>query len=273
MPSSSTHHDESGVRLTIDGDVATITVDRQQVRNALNADAWRRLRQLLDEAGGSYPRVRVLLLRGAGDKAFVAGADIAELMELAATPEGRTTYIQLVESVMSAVETLPQPVIAVVSGDAVGAGLELMAAADLRIARAGVWIGIPAAKLGLAVTGQDLRRLERLVGVGRTKWLLMTGRLVDAETAFTLGLVDAVHPPEALEDAVAALARDVASNSALTHRLTKQALTALRDGEAENVGFERALPAWSSASLREGVAAFLQRRPANFRAVEQEETT
>jgi enoyl-CoA hydratase/carnithine racemase len=250
-----------------DGAVATITLDRREVRNALDTATWQALAETLDDLARAPARVRVVLLRGAGDKAFAAGADIAELRAASQTADGSRAYVELVESVMRRIETLPQPVIAVVGGDAVGAGLELMAACDLRLARAGARVGIPAARLGIAITGQDLRRLERLIGLGRLKWLLLTGRLVDAEEALRWGLVDAVHPPEALEREALALAREVAANSASTHRLTKEALRTSRD-TGDDDGFACSLPAWSSASLAEGIAAFLERRPPDFPSVE-----
>lgn len=259
------------VTVETDGATATITLDRPSVRNALDVATWRELAARLDEVRADPGGVRVVLLRGAGDKAFAAGADIAELREAARSAAASRAYVELVESVMRRIETLPQPVIAVVGGDAVGAGLELMAACDLRLARAGARVGIPAARLGIAITGQDLQRLERLVGVGRVKWLMLTARLVDVDEALRWGLVDEVHPADALEREAVALAREVAANSASTHRLTKQALLAYRASASEDdeAGFACSLPAWSSASLAEGIAAFLERRTPNFPGVER----
>lgn len=262
---------ERRVVVETDGAIATITLDRPSVRNALDVAAWHELADRLDEVRAGEGRIRAVLLRGAGDRAFAAGADIGELREATRTAAAARRYVELVESVMRRIETLPQPVIAVVGGDAVGAGLELMAACDLRVARAGARIGIPAARLGIAITGQDLQRLERLIGVGRLKWLLLTARLVDAEEALRWGLVDAVHPAPALDREAVALAREIAANSASTHRLTKEALRTYRDAalQGDGAGFACSLPAWSSASLAEGIAAFLERRPPDFPSVER----
>jgi enoyl-CoA hydratase/carnithine racemase len=212
----------------------------------------------------------VVVLRGAGGKAFIAGADLRELAEVAANPERQREYIELVESVMTRLETMPQAVIAAIEGPAVGAGLEIMAACDLRVAVTGARIGIPAAKLGLAITGQDLHRLERLVGIGRVKWLLLTGRLVTAEEAQSWGLVDAVFPESGFETELTALVADIGSNSSLSHTLTKQALLTYTNPaqQGAEAGFECSLPAWSSPSLAEGLAAFTERRPPDFPSVE-----
>jgi enoyl-CoA hydratase/carnithine racemase len=149
-----------------------------------------------------------------------------------------------------------------------------MVACDLRLARAGSRLGIPAARLGLAITGQDLHRLERLIGLGRVKWLLMTGRLITAEEAAGWGLVDAVYSQDAFEREAVAVAHEVAANSALTHTLTKRALVAYTNPleQGDEAGFACSLPAWSSRSLAEGTAAFAERRPPDFGRVESEET-
>jgi enoyl-CoA hydratase len=260
------------VTLRVDGDIATVTVNRPQVRNALDITAWRELLTCLDQAR-VQEGVRVVLLRGAGEQAFVAGADIADLRDATRSTAASRTYVELVESVMARLEALPQPVIAVVGGDAVGAGLELMAACDVRVARAGARVGVPAARLGIALTGQDLHRLERLIGIGRVKWLLLTGRLISAEEACQWGLVDAVHPEETLEHEVGTLASEIARNSALTHRLTKHALRTYVDpvAQGDEAGFDCSLTAWSSRSLTEGITAFLERRPPDFPNVEGQE--
>ncbi len=255
---------------SLDGVVATITINRARVRNALDIHAWRELRACLDQVAADFPAVRVVVLRGAGGKAFVAGADLRELAEIAANPDRHHDYVELIESVMTRLETLPQPVIAAIEGPAVGAGLELMAACDLRVARAGSRMGIPAAKLGLAITGQDLHRLERLVGIGRVKWLLLTGKLVTAEKATSWGLVDAVYPESDFETELMALAAEIGSNSSLTHELTKRALATYTNPveQGAEAGFACSLPAWSSPSLAEGLAAFTEGRPPDFLSVE-----
>ncbi len=261
----------ASVTLETDGPVTSIVFDRAAVRNALNQETWRALADRLDEVASAGDAVRVVLLRSTGSRAFVAGADIKELDEIRRSPLTIRTYVGLIESVMKRLEQLPQPVIAVVSGDAIGAGLELMAACDLRIAQRGARFGIPAARLGLAITGQDLHRLERLVGLGRAKWLLMTGQLIDTSTALDWGVIEAIHHASELDSEGLALAHLVAANSALTNRLTKQALLTYTDPvrSGEEQGLACALPAWSGQSLAEGIASFLERRPPDFVAVER----
>lgn len=253
------------------GPVTAIVIDRPAVRNALDQETWRALADRLDEVPSPDDGVRVVLLQSAGDRAFVAGADIRELGEIRRSTEKTRAYVELIESVMKRLERLPQPVIAVVSGDAIGAGLELMAACDLRIAQRGARFGIPAAKLGLAITGQDLHRLERLIGLGRAKWLLMTGQLIDSSLALEWGVIEGAHDAVDLDAAALDLAHTVAANSSLTHRLTKQALLTYTDPvpPGDEQGLACSLPAWSGQSLAEGIASFLERRPPDFAAVER----
>jgi enoyl-CoA hydratase/carnithine racemase len=264
----------SAVAVEFDAGVATIRIERPDVRNALDRPAWRALAAHLDEVAARPAEARVVLLVSAGTEAFVAGADIRELRDVTGSPSEIRPYVELIESVMKRLEALPQPVVAVAGGDAIGAGLELMAACDLRLMQRGARLGIPAAKLGLAITGQDLHRLGRLVGLGRVKWLLLTGRLIDASIALEWGLVDGVHGADELEAAARELAHAVAANSALTHRLTKRALLNYTDPgrQGDDAGFACSLAAWSSPSLAEGIAAFLARRPPDFPAVECSET-
>lgn len=260
------------VSLEILDAIAVVTINRPGLRNAMNVAAWTSLAANLDRVE-KETRVRVLLLRGAGDRAFVSGADIAELSEIAGSKSRARTYVELVESVMARLEALPQPVIALAKGHAIGAGLELMAACDLRIASETARFGIPAAKLGIAISGQDLLRLERLVGIGRVKWLLMTGRLIGAEQALAWGMVDAVYPSGDFDEQARLVASEVSDNSSITHQLTKQALRSnvpwrQLDHEA---GLQSAAPAWTAASLREGIDAFLERRPPRFVRVESQQ--
>jgi enoyl-CoA hydratase/carnithine racemase len=260
----------SVVRLDTTPPLGIITIERPEVRNALNTAAWHELAARLDEVRRAFPVVRVLLLRGAGTKAFVAGADIEELNAVVGDLDRSRAYVELVESVMKRLESLPQTVIALVNGDAVGAGLELMAACDLRIVAEGARLGIPATKLGLAITGQDLQRLERLVGLGRVKWLLLTGRLVEANVGLSWGVVDAIYSKDELEEQASALALEIAANSASSNRLTKAALRTYTDavGQGDEAGFACSLPAWKSRSLVEGIRAFVERRSPDFPAVE-----
>jgi len=182
------------VRLERTGHVSVLTIDRPDVLNALNRATWRALRDALASTTTEAPRAKVLVIRGAGERVFLAGADLSELDAVRHDPAACRDYVELVESVMSAIEQLPMPVITMVNGSAVGAGVEIMAASDIRMARAGAHIRIPAAKLGLAITALDINRLERVIGLGRTQWLLLSGETITAEDAQSWGLVHTVHP-------------------------------------------------------------------------------
>src|SRR5690606_21582408 len=192
-----------------DDGVATITINRPEKRNALNATVRRELVHALDtlKAGGD---VRVLIITGAGDKAFVAGADVAEFAE-------RTPLEQrAVMAGRSAIEELaafPWPTIAMINGYALGGGCELALACDLRVAARSARLGQPEIKLGLIPGGGGTQRLPRLVGLGAAMRLVLTGEPIDAEEAARIGLVDMVVEDAELVQRTQELARKIASHS------------------------------------------------------------
>lgn len=262
----------SDVRLEVAAHVGTITIHRPAVRNALSQQAWEELAKHLTHLAGAYPAVRVVVVRGTGDRAFAAGADIGELTKVSRSQESSRSYVELMERVMKGLEQLPQPVIAAINGDAIGAGLELIAACDIRVARQGARFGIPASKLGLAATGQDLSRLERLIGLGHLKWLLLTARLVTAEVALNWSLIDALYPAADWADAVQTIAEEIAGNSAVSVSLAKRACARTAWWrESDEMGFDCSLPAWTSRSLAEGLQAFMEHRRPRFEDVESGE--
>ena len=253
------------IRLEHKNRVAVLTINRPSVLNALDRGAWRALRDALAIVATETPRDNVLVIRGAGERAFIAGADLSELEDVRRDAIASRAYIELVESVMSAVEHLPQPVITMVNGSAIGAGVELMAASDIRMARAGAHIGIPAVKLGLAITAQDIRRLERLIGLGRTQWLLLTGETITAEEGCSWGLVHSIHPSNQLEDVVMTLATRMARNSATSMQIMKESMRSAKPISNED-GFRQAMLSWAGDDLGEALQARAERREPNFGA-------
>lgn len=250
---------DSGLRLQMDGPVARITIDRPEQRNAFNTEMWRELRRLVDRiaADGS---LRVLMIEGEGGEAFTSGSDIGELARLALADVNRS--FEEMEAAISAVENLPVPTIAVIQGYALGGGLELALACDLRVASEGALLGMPVARLGIMISARFAKRLVDLIGPSRTKDLLYTGRFVPAREAHALGMLNYLVPPEQLRQAALDLAKRIAAHSASSVRAGKAAVTqclplaeASRSEEPYFV---------DPHDFPEGVEAFLARRPPRF---------
>ena len=245
------------------GRVAIITINRPDKRNALNGATRTALIGALD-AIRHDDAVRVVVLTGSGDKAFVAGADIGEF-------EGRTPVDQFRvmkgPSVFDAVESFPKPVIAMINGFALGGGCELAMACDFRVAAHPARLGQPEVNLGIIPGGGGTQRLPRLVGSGNAYKLLFTGELIDAVEAFRIGLVDEVVPAAQLRDRVMALAATIAEKSPVALQLIKEAVRgSLRTSLDDGLRLETALfgVGFASADKAEGVRAFGEKRKAEF---------
>jgi enoyl-CoA hydratase len=244
--------------------IAFVTVNRPAKRNALDAATIAELDSAFTQLAAD-PAVRVVVLTGAGDKAFVAGADIEALAGLDA--EGARALSERGQRVFDRIEWLGKPVIAAINGFALGGGCELALACHVRVAGEGARIGTPEVKLGLICGYGGTQRLPRLVGRGRALELLLTGEPVDADEALRIGLVNRVVPGPRLLDEAEVLARRMAANGPLALRATLEAVNGgldrpLAEGlEAEATLFSEAL---GTEDAREGTRAFLEKRPARF---------
>ena len=244
--------------------VAVVTINRPQKMNALNIQTRQEGAAALDELREDAS-VRVVVFTGAGDKAFVAGADIAEF-------EGRTAVTQrdvmTGRSLFTAIDTFPKPVIAMINGFCLGGGCELALACDLRIASETAKLGQPEINLGIIPGGGGTQRLTHLVGEGKAMELILTGDMIDAKTAFTLGLVNMVVPAADLETKTMEIAQRIAEKSPIALRMAKEAIkTASRATLDEGLRREIDLFAlcFSSADKDEGVRAFLEKRKPDFK--------
>jgi enoyl-CoA hydratase len=241
--------------------LAMITIDRQKVLNALNAATLEELATAFEDVAAD-PMIRVILLTGAGSKAFVAGADISELAALDA--EAGRVFAQRGQAIFRSIETLGKPVIACIGGFALGGGCELAMACTLRIASDTARFGQPEVKLGILAGFGGTQRLPRLVGRGAALKMLLSGAMISAAEALRIGLVDEVIPSNELIARTEALALEIAANAPLAIERTLLAVDrgldlSLDDGladEARHFG-----QCCSTHDKAEGTAAFLAKRP------------
>ena len=245
--------------------LAIITFNRPQVRNALNYQAIDEALEATSDADAD-DTVRVLILTGAGDKAFVAGADIEELRARNTLTElGKRSARRRV--LANLLETMSKPTIAAINGFAVGTGLELAMACTIRIASDNARFGQPEINLGIMPGNGGSQRLPRLVGEGRAMEMILTGDLIDAQEAYRIGLVNRVVPQTELMPQVKELAAKLAAKPPLAIKLAKNAIhTGLNISLDEGIEYENKLFAilCGSEDKQEGVNAFLEKRRPNF---------
>lgn len=243
--------------------VGIVTIDRPEKRNALNAAVRRELVEAVRELSAD-DSVRVVVLTGAGEKAFVAGADIGEFAER--TPLEQREAMTATR-VFEAVADCPKPTIAMINGFALGGGCELAMACDMRIAADTARLGQPEVNLGIIPGGGGTQRLPRLVGTGQALRLILSGDLVDAAEALRIGLVDQVHPAAELRARVLELAGRIASKSPVALRMAKAAVRAATETPlAAGLAYETELfvTCFASEDKREGVRAFFEKRAPDF---------
>ena len=249
-----------GLRLERDADVATITLDVPEKMNRLSMPARDQLAALLDELGRDEA-VRVIVLTGAGDRAFTAGGDIPGFLEREPEELSRLAWN------VAAAERCPKPVIAKLRGYALGVGLELALACDFRIAAENAELGLPEVKLGMIPGSGGTQRLARLIGLARAKDMVMRGRTIDAAEALAVGLVTEVVPAADLDAAVARLIAELRALSPLALATAKRVLNLAYEAPLAT-GLELEGLAYgllrSSHDFREGVEAFDEKRPPRF---------
>lgn len=255
------------IQLEERGPIRTVTFNRPDQRNALLPDEWLRLRDVL-AAIADDAEARVVVLRGAGRRAFSSGYDIGALRQLEERGIVLSTPDDPFEIALAAVVEHPLPIIAMVEGFAVGGGCTLAAGCDLRLAAASARFAMPPARLGVLYSASELAPFLRLLGPGRTKLLFYSGRIIGAERAQTLGLVEEVLPDDELQSYTYELADEIAANAPLSVRGTKRILGALDGGTLPSEAAEEIAHtirrANTSADLREGIQAFLEKRKPRF---------
>lgn len=250
------------IHITIEGKTEIVTIDRPESLNALNAQTLNELSEALDEAEHN-PSIRVIIITGSGEKSFVAGADIKEFADYdsaAATEMSRKGQA----TVFDKIERLSKPVIAAINGFALGGGLELALACHIRYASENARLGLPEATLGLIPGYGGTQRLPKLVGKGLANEMILSAKMIAADRAKEIGLVNEVFPLSELMKKTKQLADLIAKNSPLA---ISEAIKAVNASDAEN-GFEKEIIAFGqlfdTEDQTEGVAAFLGKRTPNF---------
>ena len=246
--------------------IARITVNRPEKRNALNQAVRLELQQALRDIEED-DNIRVAIVTGAGDKAFIGGADITELKEM--TPiacEARASTLG--QQLYTDIENLRVPVIAMINGFCLGGGCELAMCCDIRVASENARLGQPEINIGIFPGGGGTQRLPRLVGWGKAKELLYTGRIIDAAEAERIGLVDKVVPPDELESTVTELAETIASKSPVIIRLLKKAITrGMYSNLPDGLAYDKSTFSlcFATEDHYEGITAFLEKRQPEFK--------
>jgi enoyl-CoA hydratase len=255
--------DDGSVRISVNGPVAAVVFDRPAARNAMT---WAMYVQLVAicERLAEERSVRVATFRGAGGQAFVAGTDIAQFAAFASGDDG-IAYERRIDRCIDSIAALPMPTVAVIEGFAVGGGLAIATACDFRVATPHAKLGVPIARtLGNCLSMTNVARLVAAFGGQRVKRMLLLAELIGADEALACGYLQRMCAPEMLDDEAAALCAALAVLAPLTQQVSKQALhrltlAALPDGD-DLIG-----RCYASADFREGVAAFIEKRSAQWR--------
>ena len=245
-------------------DIGILTINRPKVLNALNKETMYELKDVVEKIAMDKS-IAAVIITGSGDKSFVAGADISQMQPMSAL-EGRQ-WGRFSQSVFNAIENLPQPVIAAVNGYALGGGCELAMCCDIRIASEKAKFGQPEVLLGVVPGFAGTQRLPRLIGKGRAKELLFTGKQIDAAEAYRIGLVNAVVPADQLMAVAKEWVKTILSCGQVSVQLCKAAVNEGMDMDFESgQAYESEVfgLCFATEDQKEGMAAFLEKRKAKF---------
>ena len=246
------------------GAIAYVMINRPKVLNALNTPTWADLRQAFEHARDDAA-VRGVILTGAGDKAFIAGADISELAHVTAVDAERSSRFG--QEVLNLIENLGKPVIAAVNGFALGGGCETAMACTMRIAVEAAKFGQPEVALGLIPGGGGTQRLPRLVGKGRALQLILSGDMISAQEAYRMGLVNEIVPASDLIGRAEAILKKIAANAPVAVSFALEATNrGMETSQGEGLLLEAAYFGLCAATedKREGTSAFLEKRAPHF---------
>lgn len=241
------------------GAVAWLTFNRPEQRNAMTFAMYEEIERVCDEIEQD-PDIRVLVLTGAGDKAFVAGTDINQFRTFT-DPEHAIDYEARIDRVITRLETVQRPTIAMIQGYAVGGGAALAMACDMRIVAPNAKFGVPISRtLGNTLSSNGYARVVNLIGPARTKEMIFLARMFDAEEARSIGLVNEIVEPDKLHDHVQEVAERIAANAPITIQVCKETVRYVLEHTMPPKNDELLLKAYMSEDFKEGVNAFLEKR-------------
>ena len=246
--------------------VATVTINRPAQRNAISFTMWGQLTELMNDLDNDRD-IRCVVIAGAGDEAFSAGADISDFEAHRSDSRRGRVYNRAVDGLLEKVAEMGTPVISMIDGFAAGGGCELAVATDLRIASENSRLGIPVARLGITIGHREMYGLVNLVGKGNALYILLSGRLLDAAESLRIGLVNQVVPAEQLEAVTYKLAADIASLAPLSHAVNKKTLNQVLAKPSLDLTPDEAdlpLTQFDTRDYQEGYQAFLQKRRPTF---------
>jgi len=254
------------VLISTKGSIATVTLNRPSVHNALNVRTYERLPRIFKQIDED-PKIKVMILRGAGGKAFASGADITEFERERGNAAAAKVYNEKVANAEQTLEGMGKPTIAMIHGYCIGGGAGLALACDIRFADENARFAITPAKLGLVYSLESTRRLVELVGPSRSKWILMSGLPLGASRCLELGLFDEVFEKALLQDATVSLAETISTRAQVSVRAAKEmvrrvALGQVRD-DAETIDIRNS--SFDTEDFKEGVKSFLAKRAPNFK--------
>jgi enoyl-CoA hydratase len=253
------------VYLEKENEIGTIYFNRANKRNALNYEMWINIIELTKQCDED-PNIKVIVFRGIDDSAFSAGADISEFKTLRYTAEGANKYNQATLDAEKLIIESSKPTIAMVQGFCVGGGCEIALACDFRFSSSDGKFGITPAKLGLVYNLPGTKNLVDLVGLSNAKEILYTGRLLEAEEAKEIGLINRIYPKEQLEEETYLFAKRICQNAQFSVRGAKYVISQVAKGEVEDTETiaKLVLDSFETEDYREGVTAFLEKRKPTF---------
>ncbi|HEX6979184.1 MAG TPA: enoyl-CoA hydratase-related protein [Alphaproteobacteria bacterium] len=265
MTDAATAEAGESVLVSREGAIVTVTLNRPHKFNALNLPAWKRFGDVMEELGGDRT-VRCIVIRGAGNQAFAAGADISEFARERASSAEAEAYDKWVNRATTGILDCPHPTVALIRGACVGGGLELAAMCDLRICGTSSRFGVPINRLGLTIAYPELKALLALVGRATTLEILLEGRIMGADEAYAKGLVTRVVPDDEVEAEAYATAARIASGAPLVNRWHKRFIRRLEEGTPlTRADTDENYACYDTEDFRIGVKAFLDKKKPEFK--------
>lgn len=256
---------QESVFLEIVGPVARIVLNRPSKKNALTWDMWKQLDAIADQVDGE-DQIKAVIVSGVDETAFAAGADIVEFESVYATPETSMAYTKSMQEAQNKLARLSKPLIAQIQGPCMGAGCAIAMCADVRFAGPTAKFSVPPARLGLVYSLADTKRLVDVIGPSHAKDLIYTARVVKAEEAMAMGLINRLCEPAAIQDEVQSYVDSICQNSRFSTKATNFMINKILAGTDDDTDETRALfiEAFGAEDFQEGRAAFLEKRRPKF---------